>query len=651
MDLKRFKSLLPHVIAVATFIVISAVYFYPQIQGLQLRQGDTEQSIGMSKEISDFHAKYHHEPLWTNQAFSGMPTYQISTKHTNFVTSIETNLIFKEFFRPIGYIVLAMICFYILLISFDISAVLSIIGSIAFGLCSIFILYLEAGHNSKVHAIALLPAVIGSLILAYRKNFWIGSILLCFFLCLEIAANHLQMTYYSLFLIAAIVIEEFFRSLRQKQLMNFGKVSGLVVIAVILAILPSFSNLYTTYEYGKYSTRGKSELTITPTSPYSQTSFSQNALNPDYITQYSMGIGETWAAIIPDVKGGKETYLGDKKDIMEEVDPQYRQYVAQRPSYWGEQDASGGAFYFGASIFVLFVLGMIFIKDSIKWAFFAASALAIMLSWKYGALTHYFIDHFPLFNKFRDTKMMMILVQMAFPCIGILFVKELFERTLPKKKLLYTLLIVNGIVLIMYLAPTVFFSFQSTPEADSFSKQMASIGGNQDYLNQFNTFIANLEKARISIFKQDALKSLFFMVSVSLLVYFFAIGKLKKNYFIGVLLVLVLWDMWRVDKRYLNNEESGNGYQMWVKAQQHEFPYKASAADMFILNNETSQNPTLRLKISDMMQHEDPNASDFVKESNTFRELNFNTNYRVLTLQSPFSGWFHFLFSQIHRWI
>ena len=626
---ENLKKLLPHVIAVVIFIVLSSIYFYPQLEGLQLRQGDTEKSIGMSKEISDFRAKYGTEPLWTNSTFCGMPAYQISTKDANYVVPVENALILHPFSRPIGYILLAMIAFYILLLCFELDPWLSTIGAIAFGFSSIFVLYLSGGHNSKVHAIALLPALIGSLILAYRKDYKIGAILLSFFLCLEVAANHLQMTYYSLFLVAAIVVVEMIIHFKNKLYLRFVKVSAVLVVAGILGVLPSISNLYTTYEYGKYSTRGKSELTITPPSAATQgKSTTQDALDPNYITEYNIGTGESWSVAIPNVKGGEATYIGNKKEVIEAVDPQFQEFVAQQNSYWGEQSYSGGAFYFGATIFLLFVLGLVFIKDKIKWAFLAASVIGVVASWKYGSLIQFFIDYVPLFNKFRDTKMALIIVQISFPVVALLFIKEIFTNLINKKKLLYTLLAVNGLFLLFYIIPTVFFDFFSRPEADSITKQTPAISA--------------LEDARIMIFKKDVLRSLVFMLIVSGLVYTFVIGKLKKNILLISLGFIVLLDLWLVDKRYLNNEEVGNGYKNWVRTQQYNNPYRASKADIYILNHEISADSVLRDKIgaavNDALANVKASETDIQRERLTFRELGFATDYRVLTLDNPFSN-------------
>ena len=637
----KLKGLIPHAIAVVIFIVVTATYFYPQVEGYRLHQGDTENFVGTSKEITDYREKFDSEPLWTNSLFCGMPTYQISTIYPNYVMDIVNIVILKPLNRPIGYVVLGMISFYILMLCFGVSPWLGIIGALAFGFASVNMLYLGGGHNSKVHAIALIPMVMGAILLAYRKNLWMGAILLSFFLCLQVSANHLQMTYYSLFLIGAIVLVEMILHFKNKLYFKFAKTSGIVAVAVIIGLLPSFSNLFTTYEYSKFTTRGKSELTISSPNALSQKEAPSDALETKYITMYSMGYGEVWSVVIPDVKGGAVNYLGNNKEIMKDVNPQFREYIAQSPSYWGEQDTSGGAFYFGASIFLLFVLGMVFIKDPIKWAFFGASALAIVLSWKYGSTLQFFIDHFPWFNKFRDTKMMMILVQISFPCIGLLFVNELFTNQINRKKLLYTLLAVNGLLILFYIMPSTFFDFQSTAESRNFSKQAASYSGNHDYQTQFNLFISELENARITIFKKDLMRSLFFVVIISGLIYFFAAGKVKKKYFILILGFLVLVDLWMVDKRYLNNESTGKGYKMWVDKQQSVNPYRPSVADNFILNNEIQINPAVGKKIdagvNEAMTKLNGKNSDIEKEKVTFRELGFATDYRVLAFPNPLS--------------
>jgi MFS family permease len=639
---QKLKSILPHVVAIAIFIALSTVYFHPQLKGYQIKQHDIQQHIGNSNEIANFRAKYGSEPLWTNSVFGGMPAYQISTYHPNYVGTTG-NLIFKIINRPIGYIVIAMIGFYILLLCFKVNPWAGIIGAVVFGFSSIYMLYLAGGHNSKVHAIALLAPVIGGVLYAYKKNFWIGGILFAFFLCLELAANHVQMTYYGFFLVAAIVIVELYTHIKEKAVVKFLKASIILLIAGFLAVLPSASNLLTTAEYSKYTTRGKSELTISPNNPLADNQ-KGNGLDPDYITMYNFGYGEVWSLVIPNVKGGAQNYLGNNKDAMREVKPQFKEAISQHSSYWGEQAGSGGAFYFGAGLFVLFVLGMFFIKSPIKWAFFAAALLGIVLAWKDGFFINFFINHFPLFNKFRDTKMTLILPQIAFSFIGVLFISEMFSGTIIKKKLLYVIIGINGLLILFYIMPNVWFDFLSNQEVQMFDQQYEKYGNNPEAVTYFDQYQEELQNARISIFKKDVLRSLFFTAVISLLVYFFVAGKLKKNYFLLISGLLILTDIWAVDKRYLNNESKGKEYKYWVKMDNFVNPFRASMADKYILNSELASNP----KLGDVITKETEkylnenkgkiNDAELEKEKITFRELGFATDYRVLTFESPFQN-------------
>lgn len=641
MQKDKIKQLIPHLVAILIFIAVSGIYFYPQLKGLQLNQGDTQRHGAMSKEINDFREKYHKEPLWTNSMFSGMPAYQISTLHSNYVDTFENGFILKVIPRPIGYLFVAMVGFYILMLCFGVSPWIGIIGAIAFGLASINILYLVGGHNSKVHAIALLPALIGSILLAYRKNLKLGALLLAFFVCLELSANHLQMTYYALFLIAAIVIAEFFIHWKNKLLAKFIKTSLILLVAGIIGVLPNISNLLTTSEYGEYSTRGKSELTITPKN--GQQTTSAEALDANYITQYNLGYGEVWSLIIPDVKGGAMNYIGNKENIINKTNRQYREYIAKYPSYWGEQESSGGAFYFGASIFLLFVLGMVFIKDTIKWAFFGASLLAIFLSWKYGPFIDFFINHFPLFNKFRDTKMILLIAQISFPFIGLLFIKELLNASIDKKKLIYTLIAVNGVLFLFYVGPEVWFDFFGSAERVFLDKQLNEYQSNPAALQQITDFQNGIKDARIMIFKLDVLRSLLFTILISSLVYLFVAKKIKTTNLLIALGILVLVDLWLVDKRYLNNEKNGREYNHWIQKKEYANPFRASMADNFILANEVSSNPALSKSIEDAINsysgtNSETEDAELIKEKVSYRELNFGTNYRVFTLPNPFAN-------------
>jgi len=585
--------MLPHLTAIIIFLIISAIYFSPQLKGDKLHQNDKLQSEGMSKEIADFRKETGEETLWTNSTFGGMPAYQIFVKNNNVIKDLKS-VVLRIIPRPIGYMFFLMIGFYILLLCFSVNPWLAIIGGIAFGLSSINVLYLGGGHNAKVHAISFIPPIIGGIFYAYRKNAIKGAAILSLFTCLHLSANHFQMTYYLLYLILAIVIVELYIHLKQKLLPKFIKTSSVLLIAGILGALPIFSNLFLTYEYSKYTIRGESELTISANEATKKVE--KEALSSDYIKQYSLGFGEVWSLVIPDVKGGKMGYLGNEKEIMSSVSPNLKEQVAQHPSYWGEQASTGGAFYFGASIFLLFVLGMFFIKDKLKWALLTVSLLAIILSWKYGSLVDWFINNAPLFDKFRDTKMMLIIAQLSFPLLGLLFINKLFKDEIDKKKFIYVSLGVIGLLTVFYIMPTVWFGFLNNSEISFFDKMLVDYKGNSNAISQIRDWQNELINARVGIFKKDTFRSLFFVSSTALIIYLFSIKKLKKNLFILILGVLVLIDLWGVDKRYLNEDNFVS------KRQERQF-FQKTEADKYILQDKDPNyrviNYTVPLTFSD----------------------------------------------------
>lgn len=635
------KKIIPHVIAIVLFIIVGLVYFSPQLQGYDLRQSDYDNYIGMSKEIKDYRDKANEDPLWTNSMFSGMPAYQIDTKHSNYIAKLRNFILFDTLNTPLVYMFLCFIGFYLLLICLNVSPWLSIIGSIAFGLSTINILYLGGGHITKVHSIALLPPILGSILYSYRKNAIVGGLLFALFICLNLSANHIQETYYMIFFIIAVVIVELFRHFKEKILAKFIKASIIIMIGGFLGVLPNLSNLLVTYEYGEYTTRGKTELTI---QSGAENEVESKGLDADYIKQYSLGFGEAWSLIIPNVKGGPSGYIGNNDKAMENVSPAWKENIAQSNQYWGEQLFTGGAFYFGITIFLLFFLGMFFVKDKIKWAVLATSILAVMLSWKFGALTDFFIQHVPLFSKFRDTKMILVLVQIAFPLMGILFLKEIIERQIDQKKLLIAAGSLFLVLFLFWATPKTFFDFLSSQETVQFDQQMNSLKGDGASIAQFETYQDELENARIGIFKADVLRSIIFLLLIATIVIIYNRKKFNSSYLIVGLGLLILIDLWAVDKRYLNNEKQGAKYNNWVKEYDKYNPYYAQSYDNQILAMEIAANPKLKeiidTETNKYIKDNDIKGKNLAheKEKLAFRELNLNTNYRVFELQNPFNS-------------
>jgi len=330
---------------------------------------------------------------------------------------------------------LCMLGFYIFALCLRIRPWLAIAGGAAFGLATINILYLGAGHTGKVHAIAYMAPTLGAMILAFRGRALLGAALFALFLGLNIYANHLQMTYYLIFMVGLVGLGELVRLLVAKQVMTTVKVGGFLVAGVVLALLPNLSNLMATYEYSKYTTRGTTELTIKATGE-EKSEAEKTGLEESYILQYNYAKGEQWSMFIPNARGGKSGAIGNDKEILKGVDRQFKENISQQNAYWGGQYYTGGAFYFGAAVLFLFVLALIFAKDWIKWPFLVLTFLALMLCVKdMTSLNDFFIHHVPMYNKFRDSKMILVLIQIMAPALGLLFVNEIFdEQDEPKRR-------------------------------------------------------------------------------------------------------------------------------------------------------------------------------------------------------------------------
>jgi hypothetical protein len=556
----HLKPATPHLIAIAIFLVLSVAYFYPVLEGKVLKTNDSTVSLVNSKEIWDFRAKYDKEPLWTNSIFSGMPTYMISTKYPgNLFTYVDT--FFKQLGNPVSVIFLSMAGFYVMLLLFGVNPWLSIAGAVGYGLSSFTFQVIAAGHNTQAIALAYMAPMIGSIWYAYRRNAVKGALLTAFFLTLEILANHPQMTYYSLMCLLVFGVIEFVFSVKNKTILNFLKTSAILIVPFIIAIGINFAFLYTTYEYGKYSTRSKSELT-TPTNNKS------TGLDRDYITYWSYGVGETMNLLIPDFKGGasepfdrnSETVIALRKNGNGEA-------VNMVAKYWGTQPGTGGPHYVGAIIFFLFVLGLIIVKGPEKWWLLAATLLSLMLAWgkNFMPFTNLFIDFFPGYNKFRSVTFILIISQFCIPLLGVLALRDIFKSETPKKDFLKAVVtaagITGGVILLIMLIPGL---------AGPFLNQ---------YENQYPPWLISAISAdRKHLLESDALRSLIFIILGSGTILVFMYDKLRKEFTIAIIGTLILLDLWTVDRRYLNSDNFE--YQSGIKK-----GLSPTAADSYILRD------------------------------------------------------------------
>jgi hypothetical protein len=571
--LQKNKHFLSIIAAIVAFAAITLVYFNPVLEGKHIKQHDIEMHKGMAQEIVEFKEATGEQTLWTNSAFGGMPSWNISIKSKGNLTNPFYLGLTLGFPHPLGSVFISMMGFFILLLVLDCGFWISFIGAIAYGFTSYLFIVIGAGHNAKAMAMAYMPAVIAGVLLTYKGKYLWGWLLTAFALAFEVRTNHLQITYYLAIIIAILVIAELISDLRDKNLAHFLKASIGLVVAAIIGILTCSTSLYGNYEFGKETTRGKPVLTRNEDN---QT----KGLDRDYITQWSYGKGETWSLLIPNAKGGASAYIGKQNPVLNKVsDNRFKDSIAQSNAYWGDQPGTSGPVYVGAIVVFLFVLGALTVKGKLKWALLIATLLSILLSWgkNFMGFTNFFLDHFPGYDKFRAVSMTLVIAEVTMPLLGFLGLAEIakspesFKQNI--KKFYIALGITAGVCLLFYIAPKAFFSFLSQGEAEQF----AQLGSGKDGA-VYQAFATQLEDVRVAIFRKDALRSLIFILLAAVPIFLFGKGKLKGQIAFPILAVLVLVDMFPIDKRYLNNDN-------FIDKTKFNKPFVASTADQTILND------------------------------------------------------------------
>lgn len=601
----NLKSLLPHVIAILFFATLSVIYFKPVFSGKELRQDDITRFKGMAQEIVEHREKYKEEPLWTNSMFGGMPAYQISVKYTGNLIRHFDKILTLGLPHPVNIVFLYFLGFYILMMTLRINPWIGVLGSIAFAFSSYFFVILEAGHNSKAHAIGYMAPVLAGFILTMRGKFLLGGILTALFLSLEIYANHPQITYYLFLLLLIYAIAEFIHSFKNKAFSSFFKSCGTLIVAGVIALGCNAASLWATYDYGKYTTRGKSELTINPDGTSNKGNVT-SGLDKDYATQWSYGTGETMTLMIPDFKGGSSGAIGNtNKDALKKVDPQFKQSIAQSDQYWGDQPFTSGPVYAGAIIIFLFVLGWFFVEGRVKWVLIIATALAILLSWGHNFMwfTELFLDHFPMYNKFRTVTMILSLAELTIPLLAVLALSRILEKkniltdktALPLyskpvsyQNLFYTsFALTGGLCLLYFLMPGSLTTFFKTGEYDDIFSQIAK-SNSEDIAT---AFLENLERARQAIFKSDAIRSFIFILLGAGTILIYLKQRFDSRLLFGALIVFVLIDMWNVNRRYINDKS-------FVPATENKVPFQPSTANLAILEDKDPNYRVLNLAAS-----------------------------------------------------
>ncbi|MCF6240961.1 MAG: YfhO family protein [Bacteroidales bacterium] len=547
-----FKKALPFLVAIVFFIALSFIYFNPVLEGKVLPQMDNIHAKGISHELAQYHDETGRYSQWTNSMFGGMPAYQIYIGETNNIyLYIQRFLRLGLPYTTVAILFIYMFGFYLLLLSLRFNHWQSILGGMAFGLASYNIIIIAAGHITKTYAIAYMAPVIAGVLMAYRGKYLWGGIITAFALGVEISTNHIQIIYYLALMIVLLILTQFVYAIIEKKFKDFFKASVVLAVAAVLAILPNITGLATTYEYGKESIRGKSELTDNMHNKSS-------GLDKDYALAWSYGKDETLTLLIPNAKGGASAPIGANMDVLEDVNPQFVEYVAKSSSYFGNQPFTSGPVYLGAILIFLFVFGLFTIKGSVKWWLFAAALLGILLSW--GKNLEWFTDIFyyyvPMYNKFRTVSMALVITSFAVPLLAMMVLKEVMDDRgfiAKNKKWFYISLgITAGLSLIFYLIPDAFFNFLSNAEIARFDAQKSE---SAQAAQQLNLYIEGLKSARMNIFKADAIRSSFFIILAAAALWgYSSVKAIKETHLLAALAILILADMWTVDKRYLNED-------------------------------------------------------------------------------------------------
>ncbi len=586
------KKCLPDVLAVLLFAILAFAYFFPaDIEGRILYRHDASAGRGAGQEGIEYLQKTGERSRWTNALFGGMPTYQMSPSyHSTDNLSQAINAYHLWLPENVWYVFAYLLGFYILLRAFDFRQHLAALGSIIWAFSTYFLIIIAAGHIWKVWALAYLPPMIAGIVLTYRGKYLWGFVVTAIFTAFEINANHVQMTYYYMFIVFFMVIAWLVEAIREKQLIRFAKATGVALAAGILGLCMNLSNLYHTWQYSQESMRGKSELV-------KQNSANQtnSGLERDYITQWSYGIGETWTLLVPNTKGGASVPLSMNETAMAKADPNYIEIYNQIGQYWGEQPGTSGPVYVGAFVLMLFILGLFIVKGPIKWALLAATILSILLSWgkNFMGFTDFFLDYVPMYAKFRTVASILVIAEFTIPLLAMLALKKFLEepdQIKPRLKYVGISFCLTGVVAMLFsVMPSTFFdSFISTSEMQALKSLPAEHVG---------PLMTNLKEMRQAMFTSDALRSFYIILVGTGILLAFAYGKLKKEYAIAIILVICLVDLWTVNKRYLNDE-------MFVPKSEREAPQQMTQADEQILHDKSLDYRVLNLASNTFNENE-----------------------------------------------
>ena len=587
--MKSLKVWLPDVLMVVLFVLISFAYFFPaDIEGRILYRHDSSASRGAGQEAIEYLQRTGERTRWTNSIFCGMPTYQMAPSYNSTTVLQKAGDAFHLWLpENVWYVFVYLLGFYILLRAFDFRQYLAALGAIIWAFSSYFFIIIAAGHIWKVMALGYLPPMIAGIVLAYKGRYLWGLVVTAFFAALEVLSNHIQMTYYYLFIILAMVIAFCIDGLRKKEYQHLLKATAACVVAAAIAVCLNLSNLYHTWSYGQESMRGASELVKKNTS--NQTS---SGLDRDYITQWSYGIDETWTLLVPNTKGGASVPLTESKTAMKHADEYYMGIYQQLGQYWGNQPMTAGPVYVGAFVLMLFILGLFIVKGPMKWALLLVTILSILLSWgrNFMPFTDFFLDYVPMYAKFRTVASILVIAEFTIPLLAMMALREVIKDFETNTKYLWiSFALTAGICLLFALMPKVFF-----PDFVSYNEMQAmrSIPA-----EQLTPLLQNLTEMRVAIFTADCWRSFWIIVIGTAFLLLYRYKKLQAHWTIAAVAVLCLIDMWQVNKRYLNDG-------MFVSKMVREEPIAKSAAIDHILQDKSLDYRVLNLATSTFNENE-----------------------------------------------
>ena len=543
------KTYLNHFICVAILGIVSVVYFYPIISGKSIQQSDISQFLGMSKQIVDHREEFNEEPFWLDNAFLGMPSFQVSAKYPfDILYYIDQGIRFLP--RPADYLFLYLISFYFLIISLRINYKYALFGALAFGFSTYLIIILGVGHNTKALALGYLPLVLSGFLITLRGDYLKGFIISSLFLGLQVHANHYQMTYYTLIMLFIVVVIHYWDFFKKNELRRIYQ-SLIVFLSVgLISLMMNAPSLLATKEYSEFSTRSKNEISINPDGSLKE---SMNGLDKDYITEYSYGILESFNLIFPRFMGGgsSETIRESSKlmKFIRSLKPNQAQQVYQfSKMYWGNQPIVAAPAYLGISIFFIFLISLLLVNDlNRKWIVISV-IISLILSWgkNFSVLTDFMIDSFPLYDKFRAVSSIQVIIEFCIPFLAVLGLKNFFSNDFDEKKKLNSLKYVSvfliSLILIFYMFGGYILDFKSDFEIFS----------------QYPEILNLIIEERKYLFEYDLIRSLIIVISVAITLFLFLKKLIKANVSLALLTIVLIFDLWDVNKSYVNADQFVN---------------------------------------------------------------------------------------------